>query len=89
MPYIKKENREKWNDAVKEVQSIIESVSEDKKEGELNYFFTSVLKKIYKPSYFNYNRIIGLLECIKQEFYRRDVSSYEDEKIKENGDVSN
>ena len=32
-------------------------------------------------------QIIGALECIKMELYRRGVSEYEDKKILENGDI--
>jgi hypothetical protein len=28
-----------------------------------------------------------MLECAKQEFYRRNTAPYEDEKVLENGDV--
>jgi hypothetical protein len=45
------------------------------------------MKGLYPPKYFNYNRAIGVLECIKLEFYRRMVGPYEDIKIKEAGDV--
>ena len=38
-------------------------------------------------SYATINDIIGALEGAKMEFYRRVVAPYEDEKIKENGDV--
>ena len=38
-------------------------------------------------SYHAYNEIIGVLECVKQEFYRRMVAPYEDKKCEENGDV--
>jgi len=31
--------------------------------------------------------MIGVLECVKQEFYRRKVAPYEDIKIIENGDI--
>ncbi|MCK9595759.1 hypothetical protein M0R19_01060 [Candidatus Pacearchaeota archaeon] len=87
MPYIKQEARGKWEKIINEVVEIISKSAEDKKDGELNYLITSILKKVYKPSYFNYNRAIGLVECIKQEFYRKSVAPYEEEKIKENGDV--
>jgi len=40
-----------------------------------------------KPSYSDYNALVGVLECAKLEFYRRAVAAYEDKKIKENGDV--
>jgi hypothetical protein len=45
------------------------------------------MKGIYPPKYFNYNRAVGVLECIKLEFYRRMVGPYEDTKIRESGDV--
>ncbi|MCL4435826.1 MAG: hypothetical protein M1503_11715 [Thaumarchaeota archaeon] len=56
-------------------------------DGELDYIITSLLKGLYDPKYFNYNRAIGVLETTKQEFYRRAVAPYEDEKIEESGDV--
>jgi len=59
--------------------------------GELNFVLTKVcLKYITKNdniSYQLYNDVMGALEACKLEFYRRLVSSYEDMKIKENGDV--
>lgn len=48
---------------------------------------TYAKRKNSKPTYADYNEIIGVLECAKLEFYRRAVAAYEDEKIKENGDV--
>lgn len=56
-------------------------------DGRLNYIVTVLLKRLYTPRYFNYNRAMGVLECVKQEFYRRVVAEYENEKIKENRDV--
>lgn len=53
----------------------------------MNYIVTSVMKMLYKPRYFNYNRALGVLEAIKQEYYRRVVAPYEDEKTRKNGDV--
>ena len=48
---------------------------------------TKVLKGVYPLRYFYLNRAMGVLECIKQEFYRRVAAPYEDIKIVENGDV--
>jgi len=87
MPYIKQEEREKWDKIIEEISKLAKDIPEDKIDGELNYLITSVLLKVYKESYFNYNKAIGMLECAKQEFYRRKVAPYEDKKIKENGDV--
>jgi len=38
-------------------------------------------------SYAELNEVIGVLECAKQELYRRVVAPYEDGKAKINGDV--
>ena len=37
--------------------------------------------------YTELSSIMGVLECVKQEFYRRMVAPYEDKKCEENGDV--
>jgi hypothetical protein len=58
--------------------------------GELNYMLTMVIKRYWVNSnkrYQDINDILGALEGSKQEFYRRVVVDYENEKIKENGDV--
>lgn len=58
--------------------------------GELNFYFTDLITNYLSSngkSYQSINDIIGALEGAKQEFYRRIVVPYEDQKIKENGDV--
>ncbi len=57
--------------------------------GELNYVITRAIQTYLPPdmSYQVINDVIGALECAKQEFYRRVVVPYEQEKIEENGDV--
>ena len=81
MPYIKgKQRRYDLQIAPYAMQSI----------GELNFGITDLcntwLRKTQKR-YADYNAIIGALECAKQEFYRRMVAPYEDQKMRENGDV--
>ena len=56
-------------------------------DGELNYVLTKILKQIYPLQYFHINKAIGVLECVKLEFYRRVAAPYEEEKMKESGDV--
>jgi len=58
-------------------------------DGILNYIICKILLSIYnkKPGYYNYNRMMGVIECVKQELYRRVIGPYEDKKIKENGDI--
>jgi len=57
--------------------------------GELNYVITKeiLLYLGTRPKYENYNEVMGVLECVKQELYRRAVAPHEDKKRKENGDV--
>ena len=59
--------------------------------GELNYAIT-MLAHFFLPSiglrYKNLNEVVGVLESAKQEFYRRIVAAFENEKIAENGDLS-
>lgn len=60
--------------------------------GELNYVVTCICNSwIHKNglSYKTINDIIGVLECAKQEFYRRVAVPYEEDKCMENGDVYN
>lgn len=91
MPYIRSDSRMLYDDII---QTLAERVkigggSDKKRAGELNYIITKLLSLSYNDG-FNYavhNEIIGMLECCKQEWYRRKVAPYEDKKIVENGDV--
>jgi len=85
MPYIPKTNREKLTP---KIESILEEIKE-LNVGELNFIISSIIWKIFdrKPSYTIANNLIGCLECVKQEFIRRRLNGYEDEKINENGDI--
>lgn len=61
-------------------------------EGDLNYRIHELIEIFLngqeKVGYAQYNAVVGVLECAKQEFYRRAVSTYEDAKLVENGDIS-
>jgi hypothetical protein len=81
MPYIKQEVREE----------LLERTAEN--SGELNFQITQLIsrycqdKPFSKLSYQTINDIVGALEGAKLEFYARVARPYEDQKIKENGDV--
>ena len=66
---------------------ILKSLPAEEVDGEVNYVVTRMLKQIYSLRYFHINRAVGVLECIKLEFYRRVAAPYEDKKILESGDV--
>ncbi len=79
MPYIKPEDRK-----------ILADGAAPDNAGELNYTLTKILLNYLQKkgkSYGVINEIIGVVNCVGLEFYRRHAAPYEDEKIIENGDV--
>ena len=59
-------------------------------EGELNYVISKLLHNYtYKKGkcYKTLNEVQGVMTCASMEFYRKVVTPYEDEKIKQNGDL--
>lgn len=89
MPYIKKEDRPKFEDGIVEILRNLPLTSNGLKRGELNYVISSIVWRIFEqnPSYSLANDLDGCLDCIKKEFYRRKVAPLEDRKIIENGDI--
>lgn len=87
MPYIKSEKRGKYDKALQELVGILKSLPAEEVDGELNYIVTKILKGVYPLKYYQLNKAMGVLECIKLEFYRRVAAPYEDVKMKESGDV--
>lgn len=80
MPYIKQHVRE----------FLDQGVVDARLPGELNYLITQLIQDYLdnaEPSYTALNDIIGVLEAVKLEFYRRVVVPYEEQKRFENGDV--
>ena len=59
-------------------------------EGQFNYVITKIAHRLIKKwgeKYAHYNAIVGVLECVKQELYRRRIAPYEDKAIEKNGDL--
>lgn len=79
MPYINQEIRKIFDQTIEKLAPAT--------DGELNYIITRLLLRTGPRSYQDYNALIGVLECVKLEFYRRAVAVYEDKKKEENGDV--
>ena len=81
MPYIIQEQREELDSWVDILEPTALSL------GELNYLITRLLLKTYPQKYQDFNALIGVLECVKLELYRRLITPYEQEKCDTNGDV--
>jgi len=82
MPYIKDYQRPQCDKAV-------ESLKDNKVQpnGMLNYVIFKLCKETVVPSYNEYKNFIAELTECGEEIRRRFLAPYEDEKIKENGDV--
>jgi hypothetical protein len=102
MPYIKEEDRLKLDDCINnminclndEIYSYEHHKTDPSGEeflkiaGDINYCFSRILSGVMGgPTYTKIAIATGVLENIKQEFYRRVASIYEDKKIAENGDI--
>lgn len=87
VPYITKKMRERYDPTL---SKLIETFNEDDWEpGNLNYVISTLLKYCFnaRTSYTTGNELMGVLDCVSKEFYRRELAPYEDKKIKENGDL--
>ena len=80
MPYIERPARER-----------LEAGGRPESAGELNYAITRIVDQYLVDKggvrYAHLNEVVGALECAKLEVYRRLAAPYEDEKIREAGDV--
>ena len=86
MPYISQADRKIIDNHLMSVCKLIGLCGSP---GEVNYVITNILLAFLtnKPNYSDYNAMIGVLECVKMELYRRKIVEYEDGKIELNGDV--
>jgi hypothetical protein len=93
MPYINEKEREELDDAIDNLILAIRNDFTEHKSlkdclGRINYCFSRIICGVMgDTSYPKIAMITGVLENIKQEFYRRVASPYEDKKILENGDI--
>ena len=88
MPYIEEEYRKDLESDLKRIRTGL-TWFRDKGPGFLNYAITKILVTWLgpNPNYAKYNEVIGALECVKLELYRRQVAAYEEGKCLVNGDV--
>jgi hypothetical protein len=84
MPYITQDRRDVFNNALMELAGEVQN------EGELNYCIYKLSRLIIHrvgESYSNLSMCSSAMEHAKLEWYRKVLSPYEDEKIRENGDI--
>lgn len=87
MPYIKNDQRPEIDKVIEPLLMHIQSLPMEDQDGALNYSVTKIIRRVYPMRYFHLNRALGVLSAIAHELYRHVIGPYEDEKIKENGDV--
>lgn len=91
MPYIPKNDRPDLDPYIEKLAEAVKQKASDSQgdyEGLLNYVMTRlVLLVMPERRYRHIARITGVLENVKQEFYRRFAGKYEDEQIEKNSDV--
>jgi Domain of unknown function (DUF6899) len=87
MPYIAQDNRKIYDSRLKDIVALVRSGSNG--PGDLNYCFSRIVWSIFDaaPSYTAANTLLGVLEAVQKEFYRRKVVPYEDSKMIQNGDL--
>ncbi len=91
MPYIAPEDRPDLDQAIERLAASVRAKADEHDgafEGFLNYAITRlVLEVLPSRRYASIARATGVLENVKQEFYRRYAAPYEDEQIEKSGDV--
>jgi hypothetical protein len=93
MTYIEPAIREEFDPEIDELTESLRErfVSKEVAAGAdevVNYVVTRIIDCIYSnKTYFEYNRALGILEVVKQEYYRRRVAAFETQKAQSNGDI--
>jgi len=96
MPYIKKELRERMEKQLSDLVTTLNlmrmqldgpSTPIQEFTGVLNYTITKICVGMKPRNYHEYHALLGLFVAVPLELYRRRIAPYEDQKIKENGDV--
>ncbi len=89
MPYIARKDRQQYQDIL---NSLAQMVPQDRmlRPGHMNYIISLLIEKVYGKDlrYADHNEVVGFLQCIALEFYRRKTAPYEDKKIEEEGDLT-
>jgi hypothetical protein len=88
MPYIKQEDR--YNEEEENAMRALVARLQSADAGHINYVFSTIVWTLFErqKNYQRANDLLGVLEAVKLEFYRRKVAPYENLKQAANGDVS-
>lgn len=84
MPYIKDEDRSKFDEAIETLTGIINA------KGDLNYAICELVGQLILKTKISYTQISEWIDGVdgaERELTRRLLDPYEDIKIEENGDV--
>ena len=91
MPYIPPQDRKDLDPAIETLAEALRTESKEHGgdfEGLLNYVITKLVVALVPEKRYKFiARITGVLENVKQEFYRRFAEPYEDEQMRKSGDV--
>lgn len=87
MPYVNSSIRKDLDNKINALLDKMALYYDD--SGALNYMLTRLIWGVFKErsNYEQANILLGVLEAVKLEFYRRKVAPYEDQKRDENGDI--
>ncbi len=89
MPYISRSERKQYQEVL---SALAEIIPKDRmlRPGHINYIVSLLIEKVYGTQlrYADHNEVVGVLNCIALEFYRRKTAPYEDIKIEEEGDLT-
>ncbi len=89
MPYIARKDRAQYQKAIDELARLVPP-DRMARPGHMNYIISLLIQRVYGNSmrYADHNEVVGLLNCVQQEFYRRFTAPYEDVKIEQEGDLT-
>lgn len=91
MPYIKKEDRAKYDKHIKAIVDQLQGPTVDDAKGHMNYIISSLIVQYIRKIGLRYNRINdfigGVLSCCQMELYRIVAIDYEEKAKDKNGDL--
>ena len=90
MPYIKEEDRAKYNGYIRNITNQINNLlnTHKDKNTQMAYVIYKLIKDVYDISDWDImSNSLKVLEDVKLEFFRRVIAPHADGKIIENGDI--